>query len=151
MVDPATTIQFRDLSPPGEILEEALEERGMTHAELARRAALSEKHVSQLVNAKVPLSVEVAFKLERVLDISANLWLNLESNYRSERKREEQRLRLRDFASWMRRFPIAAMAKTGYFRGAAVGRDVASRVGALLRFFGVTSPEAWEWAHATWK
>lgn len=78
--------EIQDLSPPGDILAEALEERGMKNAELARRAGLSEKHVSQLLNARVPLSMEVAFKLEQVLGIPATLWLNLESNYRAEQK-----------------------------------------------------------------
>ena len=82
-----TTAEIRDLSPPGEILEEALAERAMPHTELARRAGLSEKHVSQLAHAKVPLSMDVALKLERVLGIPARLWNNLESNYRTEAAR----------------------------------------------------------------
>jgi len=151
MVELSTTSGIRDLAPPGEILQEALEERGISNAELARRTGLSEKHVSQLVNSHVSLSMDVALKLERVLGIPANFWLALESNFRSEQKREEQRQRLKDFAEWMRQFPIAAMRKAGYFGDAVVGQDVVSRVEALLQFFGVTTPDAWEreWSHAT--
>jgi hypothetical protein len=35
--------------PPGETLVEVLAERGMSRAELARRAGLSAKHVNQIV------------------------------------------------------------------------------------------------------
>jgi len=150
MPDP-TTAQIRDLSPPGEMLEEVLEERGMTNAELARRTGLSQKHLSQLINAHVPLSMDVALQLERVLGIPARLWNSMEFNYRAEQKRAEQRGSLTDFADWMRQFPIAAMRKAGYFGDAVVGQAVACRVEALLQFFGVATPDAWEaeWAHAT--
>jgi len=148
MAEP-TTIEIRDLSPPGDILGEALDERGMSQAELARRTGLTEKHVSQLVNAVVPLSMEVALQLERVLGIPARLWHSLEFNYRSELKRQEQRSALREFSGWARKFPVRKMIEFGFLSG--VGRDVVSRVEALLDFFGVTSPEAWdrEWISVT--
>ena len=145
------TTRVRDLSPPGEILAEALEERGITNSELARRTGLSEKHVSQLVNARVPLSMEVALQLERVLGIPARFWNSLEFNYRAEQKREEQRADMDAFADWMRGFPLPAMRRAGYFPGRTVGQSVRERVEALLNFFGVASPEAWaaEWEFAT--
>ncbi len=149
MIDPTNTpTEIRDLSSPGEILKDALEERGMTNVELARRTELSEKHVSQLIHGKAPLSMDVAFKLEQVLRIPASLWLNLESSYRAEQKRAIQRESLKTYAKWMRRFPVREMVRCEYLRD--VEADVGSRVDALLTFFGVTSEEAWdkEWQHA---
>ena len=93
-------VEIQDLSPPGEILEEALEERSMPSAELARRTGLSEKHISQLINAKAPLSMEVALQLERVLGIPARLWNSLEFNYRAELQRHAERKSLTKFAAW---------------------------------------------------
>jgi len=150
MPEPTTT-QIRDLSPPGEMLEEALEERGMTGAELARRTGISPKHISQLVNGHVALSMDMALELERVLGIPARLWNSLEFNYRVEQKRAERHASLFACGDWMRQFPIAAMRKAGYFGDVEVGQGVAPRVEALLQFFGVATPEAWEteWAHAT--
>jgi HTH-type transcriptional regulator / antitoxin HigA len=149
MPEPTNMTEIRDLSAPGEILEEALLERGMSNAELARRAEMSEKHVSQLVNGKVPLSMDVAFKLEQVLGIPASLWLSLESNYRAEQKRATHREHLKSYAGWMRQFPFREMVRCEYVQD--VGSDVGARVDALLTFFGVTSEEAWskEWKHAT--
>ncbi len=149
MAEPTTKTEIRDLSSPGDILAEALEERGMSNAELARRTELSEKHVSQLVNARVPLSMDVAFKLEQALGIPATLWLNLESNFRAEQKRAAQRAEFQSFAPWASRFPLREMVRCGYLRN--VGRDVGARVEALLAFFGITSPDAWqeEWSQVT--
>ncbi|MEE9393109.1 MAG: helix-turn-helix domain-containing protein [Planctomycetota bacterium] len=135
-----TTIQ--DLSPPGDILEEALEDRGMSNAELSRRTGLSEKHISQLINAKVPLSMEVALQLEQVLGVPARFWAALDFNYRSEQRRREQNETLKDSASWMRQFPVGEMIKLGFLPD--VGRAATDRVHALLRFFGVTSEGTWE-------
>ena len=123
----------------------------MTGAELARRTSLSEKHISQLLNARAPLSMEVALQLEQVLGIPARLWNSLEFNYRAQQRRAEQRQAFHQFKEWMQRFPVAAMRNAGYFGSLEVGRGVAERVEALLQFFGVTSPKAWEaqWEHAT--
>jgi hypothetical protein len=97
----------------------------------------------------VPLSLDVAFKLERALGIPASLWLNLETNYRAEQKRAAQRAELKSFAPWARQFPIRELVRCGYLR--EVGNDSGSRVEALLAFFGLTSPSAWEeeWSQVT--
>lgn len=79
---------IRDLSPPGDILAEAIEERGVTGTELARRLGCTEEHVSQLVNGKVPLTTDMALQLEQVLAIPAQFWNALEFNYRSEQKQQ---------------------------------------------------------------
>lgn len=70
-------------TPPGWILEEALEERSMSRADLARHTGLSEKHISQLINGEAPISAEIASRLERATDIPARLWSSMEQVYRS--------------------------------------------------------------------
>jgi HTH-type transcriptional regulator/antitoxin HigA len=69
---------------PGETLQELLEERGMSQRELTRRAGLSPKHVNKLLHGLVPLSKDVALRLERVTGTPARLWNRLEANYRSD-------------------------------------------------------------------
>lgn len=142
----AEHIELRDLSPPGEVLAEALQERSMSNADLARRTSLSEKLISQIVNAKAALSLETAMLLERVLQIPATLWMGLEVAYQAERQRKDERRALKQFATWMRSFPVREMVKFDYI--AETGQAIGDRVEALLRFFGVATPEAWE---AAWK
>lgn len=134
-------IAISDLAFPGEVLAEALEERGMSGAELARRTGRSEKHISQLLRGMTTLSLDVALELERVLGIPARFWQNLEFNYRSELRRKEIRGEQKSYAEWMRQFPVRDMIRAGYLP--EVGQAVLPRIDALLGFFGVTSPEAW--------
>lgn len=138
--------ELRDVAPPGEVLAEVLEERSMSNAELARRAGLSEKLISQLINVKAPLTQATATLLERVLQIPAALWMNLETAYRTEQQARSSKIALSQFAEWARAFPIREMIKYKFIRD--VGRAAVDRVDALLKFFGVGSPDAWE---AAWK
>ena len=68
--------------PPGMTIKEVLEDHHMTQKELAARLGLSEKHISKLINGEVPLTQDVAIRLERVLDIEASFWNGLEAAYR---------------------------------------------------------------------
>ena len=69
--------------PVGSVIKEYLEEYGISQKELAVRLGMSEKHVSNFMNAKSRLTEEVAIKLESVIpDVKAGYWLNYESRYR---------------------------------------------------------------------
>ena len=69
---------------PGETLQEIMELRGMSQAELASRACVSAKHVSTVLNGQKPISVSFAKKLEYVLGVEASFWINLQSEYDRE-------------------------------------------------------------------
>ncbi len=81
-----TTKGLRALSdlaiPPGEILAEEIEARGMTQKELAAQLGRPAQAVSEIVNAKKAITPETAIGLERVLGIEASFWMNLETDYR---------------------------------------------------------------------
>ena len=67
--------------PPGEILAEELEARGMTQRELAARLGRPAQVVNEIVNAKKAITSDTALGLETVLGINAHYWANLESRY----------------------------------------------------------------------
>lgn len=74
----------------GSIIKEYLEEIGMSQKECAKRIGVSEKHFSNLLNGKSRLTEEVAIKLENIFHgVPASYWLNYESKYREQLKREE--------------------------------------------------------------
>ncbi|MEX1112886.1 MAG: helix-turn-helix domain-containing protein, partial [Patescibacteria group bacterium] len=52
---------------PGEILVEALAERRMSQAELARRMARPLKTISEIANGKTAITPETALQLERTV------------------------------------------------------------------------------------
>lgn len=128
--------------PPGEILLELLEERGLTQRDLARRSGLSPKHVNRLLQGVVPLSPEVAQRLEYVTGTPARLWNRLEADYRSDLERLRKRRSLADAAAWLDGMPVSALVKRGALP--AEPRDKQSRIEQMLAFFGVASADAWD-------
>ena len=132
---------------PGESLKEALEDRTMTQAELARRTGRPLKTISEIVNGKSAITPETALQFERVLGISAAFWNNLETNFRADRARLAEREEHATQVDWLDIFPIPALRKREIL---SPSRDKAALVGELLRFFGVSTVAVWheQWAVA---
>ena len=79
--------------PVGDVIREYLEAYGINQKELANRLGMSEKHVSNFLNAKSRLTEEVAIKLESIIpNVSASYWLNYEMKYREYLAREKMDL-----------------------------------------------------------
>ena len=129
-------------TPPGATLRELLEERGMSQRELARRTGLSPKHVNRLLQGLVPLSPDVAQRLELVTGTPARLWNRLEANYRSDLERLRERRDLAACARWLAEMPVSALLKRGVLPDEP--DNTSSRVEQMLGFFGVASVDAWE-------
>ena len=78
------------VSLPGETLQEVLDERQMTQADLAEQMGRPKKTVNEIVQGKAAITPETALQLERVLGVPAGFWNNLEKNYREHQARNEQ-------------------------------------------------------------
>lgn len=86
---------FSDLPiPPGEILQEELDARGMTQRELASRMTKPPQAVNEIIRGKKAITPETALGLEKALGIPAEFWVNLEATYRLAvaRNRTEARI-----------------------------------------------------------
>lgn len=68
--------------PPSETLKEILETRGMTQADLSERTGCSLQTINDIINGTTAITPHIALQFERVLDISASFWNNLEHYYR---------------------------------------------------------------------
>ena len=126
---------------PGEILEETLEARNIKKVDLAERCSLSPKTVSQIISGKAPITPGTAIQLERVLGVSANIWNNLEANYRLFQARKGSHIELSKHEDWLKKFPLKELTKRGVIRRKS---DPAETIDQLLDFFGVGSIPAWE-------
>ena len=67
---------------PGDTLKETLDALGMSQAVLAERTDTTEKTISEIIQGKTAITPETALQLEKVLNIPAHFWNNLERNYR---------------------------------------------------------------------
>ncbi|RKY06655.1 MAG: addiction module antidote protein, HigA family [Planctomycetota bacterium] len=126
---------------PGDILEETLESLRLSKSEFAKRAGLSSKTVSLIVSGQAPVTSDNAVVFERVLGISAQVWTNIESEYRLFWARKKAAAALEDAVAWSKEFPLAAMVKRGVLD---IGLNAISKAGALLNFFRVKDPAAWD-------
>jgi len=133
------------LTPPGETIQDLLEQRSWTQAELATRTGFTTKHISELIKGHSGLSEDAALKLERVLGGSARFWLNLESQYREQLARNKDRETLQSAAAWLKELPLTDMIRFGWVKKIS---DTAAQVQAVLTYFNVGSVDAWQEQYA---
>jgi len=126
---------------PGEILHEVLEDRDMSQSELARRMGRPIKTINEIVNGKAAITPETAIQLERTLGITATFWNNLETAYREYLARERAHKELEANAAWIDAFPVKELAEHNLIDR---GPSKADTLASLLRYFGMSSPRAWE-------
>jgi addiction module HigA family antidote len=66
---------------PGEFLREALDERGLTQARLARAIGVSPMRISHVIKGTRPVTAELALLFGRTFGQSPQYWLNLQATY----------------------------------------------------------------------
>lgn len=122
--------------PPGATLQENLDWLGMTQQELADRMGRPLKIINEIIKGKRAITPDTAIQLEKVLGIPANVWLNLESNYRETLARLKEAEQAKQEIDRLSDFPYAEMARLGWVPKTS---DPQQRVSHLQRFFGVDS------------
>lgn len=130
-----------EVSPPGETLLEVLEERGITQAELAERTGRPRKTINEIIKGKTAITPETALQLERVLGVPASFWNARETQYREFLAKQDEIERFESELAWIKKFPVREMVKNRLIPDAP---DQMSTLYALLRFFGIASPEQWK-------
>jgi HTH-type transcriptional regulator/antitoxin HigA len=126
---------------PGEILLEALEERGLTQSDLAQRTGRPVKTINEIVQGKTSITPDTALQLERVLNIPSKFWMNLETTYQSFVARRRDRGRLEKCTGWLNEIPVGVLVKFGWIRKC---RDPVAQLEEVLGFYGIASPEVWK-------
>lgn len=128
------------VSPPGETIEDLLDDAAMTQADLAKRLGVSTKHLNQVVKGVAPISADLALGLEMVFDVPADFWMTREAIYRTRLAKQRQTVNLEEAAAWANRFPLREMKKRGLI---PTGAGQAELTEALLKFLGVAGPDQW--------
>ena len=66
---------------PGELLKDELKERKMTQKQLANDTGIKPSVLSETINGKRSISLNVAVALEKALGIPADVWMNMQTQY----------------------------------------------------------------------
>lgn len=80
------TISIKNLVPsnathPGEHLLDEIEARGIRQKDLAMEMDIPKSTLNEIIKGKKNITIDIALKLENVLDIPAKFWLNAQINY----------------------------------------------------------------------
>ena len=133
-----------EVTPPGATLNDLMEERGLTQAELSRRLKRPPQAINEIIAGKKEITEDTALELERVLQVPAHFWLARDARYR------EHLARLRDAelrqaqVPWVETFPLKNLQSAGVLpAGRLTPAFKQQLVDHLLRFFGVASPQGW--------
>ncbi|HPS03447.1 MAG TPA: HigA family addiction module antitoxin [Candidatus Sumerlaeota bacterium] len=125
--------------PPGEYLEEVLENLGMSKDELARRMGRPASKLSEIYKGAKAITPETALQLERVLGVPAHIWSGLESEYRLVLARQEEAKRteqLREEVAFVPKFCYRELVQANEV---PQSRSPLEKVRILQEFFGVMS------------
>lgn len=119
---------------PGELLEETLEDIGMSQAELADRMGRPKQMINEIIKGKKSITSTTALELEDVLGIPSHIWLGLEGEYQIVKAKAKELKQMEEESKMIPRFPYAELAKLGFVK---VTRKAVEKVEELKKFFGV--------------
>ncbi len=122
--------------PPGEYLEEVLEDVEISQAELARRMGRPPQAINEIVKGDKAITPETALQLEQVLGVSAQFWSNLETEFRLILAKQQQQEEIKLEESLISKFPYLELSKLNLVEQT---RDKLKKVVELRKFFGVSS------------
>ena len=132
-------------SPPGSTIADAIAERNWSQKNFAARLGVSRKYVSQLINAKVPLTPAMAQRLSFVIGSTEGFWLRSEAQYREYQLLRDIYEDYGNYISWIDEFPLADLKKARIIPNLRTTKS--NKIvffEELLMFFGVSSPKQWE-------
>lgn len=66
---------------PGQMIKDELRERSMTQKQLAAETGIKTSVISETINGKRSVSLNVAVALEKALGIPADIWMNMQNQY----------------------------------------------------------------------
>jgi len=74
-----------NLFVPGEYIQDEMEAREMKQVDLAIALGMSKSEISLLLSGKRNITVLIAIKLEKIFDIDAETWMNIQVKYDIEK------------------------------------------------------------------
>ena len=73
--------KYRPSVHPGDVLQDEINELGITQAKLAEHIGVLPKTINEICRSKRGISAEMALRLACALGTSPEFWLNLQNNW----------------------------------------------------------------------
>jgi HTH-type transcriptional regulator/antitoxin HigA len=133
--------------PPGEFIQDWLNDCGMPVMEFCKRLEVSKPTYYRILNGTQPITPDTARRLELVTGASAEFWSKLESDYRhqvlcieAEKQAEKQR-------NWIKKQPISDLIAANFLPSDFRKRTIGEQLSAICSFYNVSSVDAYEEIH----
>jgi len=126
--------------PPGHLISRELEARGWTQKDLAAIMNRPEQAISEIIHGEKQITAETARQLASALGTSAEIWMNMEANYRlhlAEQKEKEGLIERR--ARVYALAPIAELVKRGWI---TLGQTIDDLERSICTFLEIPSTDA---------
>ncbi len=140
---PSTLRPFRPVKP-GEILQDELEARGWTQADLAQIVDRPVQVINEIIAGKKAITAETAIALGEALGTTAEYWLKLDALFRLDLVQRRQPRPEEDIARRARLYgvvPVKELLKRRWLQ-VSDPRDPEQLERAVCRFLGVASLDA---------
>lgn len=125
--------------PPGEFLEEVLEDLVMTKEEFSNRMNRPSAKLSLIFSGAKAITPDTAIQIEKVTGVPAHIWTGLEADYRltlAKAAYEKEEERLKEETKLIKKFQYTQLQKLGVVEKQTKPID---KVKELHKYFGVTS------------
>ena len=123
MIDKVNNYKPDIAIPPGDTLSEILRSLHMSQLELSTRTGMSKKTINQIIKGIAPILPSTAFKFEKVLNIPASFWINIENNYQEIKAKIEAERNTKKEEAIAKEIPYDDMVKLKWIPEAKTIRE----------------------------
>ena len=86
---------------PGEILlEDFLKPMGISAYKLAKETNINQTRISEIIKGKRSITVDTALRFSKFFGNSAEFWINIQTHYDLEEKKEEMKQELKKIVKY---------------------------------------------------
>ena len=128
---------YAEVCPPGEFLKDELEARSWSQTEFAEIIGRPVRLINEIIAGKRAITPETAIQLSASLGTSAELWMNLETQFQLSKASAPATL-IEKKAKLYEKFPVREMIRRGWVSG---NDDVGLLEQQFLRFYDISSVE----------
>lgn len=128
---------YAEVFPPGEFLKDELEARSWSQTEFAEIIGRPVRLINEIIAGKRAITPETAIQLSASLGTSAELWMNLETQFQLSKASAPATL-IEKKAKLYEKFPVREMIRRGWVSG---NDDVGLLEQQFLRFYDISSVE----------